>query len=419
MVSLLTITAPLAFPFGGFAGFVTFATPALILWLVMVLRPFGASPGPGLILAVAVALRIPMMFTSPDLSGDVWRYLWDGRVAAEGLNPYSLSPADPSLLDLRRSWHGEINHPEIRSIYPPYAQLLFLISALGGASLWIWRLILVLADVAILSILYRRAARHAFLWATFPLAVWEGIWSGHVDLVAALFLLSALISASRPFSAGLLLGVATGVKLMPVVASPSLVSRSVRPLRALEGFFLAIGIAAIPFIGRPFMGGFGAYAERWSFNGLVYSPLVAVIEILSIDRHLGRIWTALKDPLGLEPISPVIYAHLYPDFLARMALAGLLIAGLIFIVRSRRDVWESCADSLGLLLLLSPTVHPWYWLPVSLISIVAGRQLWLLLAAGSVISYLTYADVSRLVVLMLSYGLPAAGLVWIRYRRDN
>lgn len=347
-----------------------------------------------------------MMFAAPDLSGDVWRYLWDGDVSIDGRNPYALPPSDPSLEPLRSSWHGEINHPEIRTVYPPYAQLLFVISALGGGSLWLWRLVLLLVETISIVILHRMSPWSALLWAICPLAVWEGFWSAHVDLAAGTAILLALFLAARPVSSGVAIGVATGIKLMPAVAVPALFAKSSRPWRHLAAFAITLACSVVPFVGRPFMAGFGEYARRWSFNGLVYDPLVSTIDVLSVDEHLRSVWGMTKDLLGLESISSRVYAALYPEFLARVVLASILVVGLIVIAKRAERVAEGAADSLGLLLLLSPTVHPWYWLPVSVVSIAAGRTIWLFLAAGSIFSYLIYEGVDTWVVLTLSYVAP-------------
>src|SRR5215468_5045364 len=42
----------------------------------------------GLILAVAAVMRLVVLFAPPYLSSDIYRYIWDGRVLAAGINPY-------------------------------------------------------------------------------------------------------------------------------------------------------------------------------------------------------------------------------------------------------------------------------------------------------------------------------------------
>ena len=52
-------------------------------------------------LLVAAALRLPLIVSPPFLSTDIYRYVWDGRVQAAGINPYRYLPADPALASLR------------------------------------------------------------------------------------------------------------------------------------------------------------------------------------------------------------------------------------------------------------------------------------------------------------------------------
>jgi hypothetical protein len=54
-----------------------------------------------LILAGAAALPLLAGLGPPRSSDDLYRYLWDGRVQAAGINPYRYVPAAPELAGLR------------------------------------------------------------------------------------------------------------------------------------------------------------------------------------------------------------------------------------------------------------------------------------------------------------------------------
>ncbi|HEX2062417.1 MAG TPA: hypothetical protein VHK90_16885, partial [Thermoanaerobaculia bacterium] len=128
-------------------------------------------------LIIAIALRMLLLVPEPRLSGDVYRYLSDGRVLASGGNPYTYDPTDP-----------RINHPEIRSIYPPHAQLLFALVH----ELWSWRLLILAVDLAVIVLLRSRG----LAYATCPLVLFEGMWSGHIDAIAGALVLVALLRKS-------------------------------------------------------------------------------------------------------------------------------------------------------------------------------------------------------------------------------
>ncbi len=417
LVAALVLTAPFIFRLAGFPGFAIVSTAASAAWLILFARLDLRAQTVRSVLIIAVLMRVPLWFFAPDLSGDVWRYLWDGRVSLSGHSPYASPPDDPSLTHLRSAWHGAINHPEIATIYPPYAQLLFLIPAIGGGSLLVWRALLLMFEIAALTCLHRTSPRAALLWALFPLAVWEGHWSAHVDAAAAAMLLVSLSALSRPMLSGVAVGLAAGTKVLPAAALPALLRSSKHRGRWLLGFSCTLAIAFVPFLGGAVMPGLRDYSRSWSFNGPVYEPLVRVVELLHLDAIAQTMWTTIKDPLTLDSISATVYGLLYPAMITRAILGLLFLAAVVVVLRRTPGTPAAVADSLGLLLIFSPTVHPWYWLPVAIIALAAERRIWLYLACGSMMSYLLYASFHPLVVLLLSYGVPLVAWRWDRARR--
>jgi hypothetical protein len=54
-----------------------------------------------IVIIFAVLFRVGLLFSAPYLSDDIYRYVWDGKVQAAGVNPYRYIPADPALSHLR------------------------------------------------------------------------------------------------------------------------------------------------------------------------------------------------------------------------------------------------------------------------------------------------------------------------------
>ena len=50
-----------------------------------------------IIILVTAALARCLLLSTPPLSTDIYRYVWDGRVQAAGINPYRYRPADSHL----------------------------------------------------------------------------------------------------------------------------------------------------------------------------------------------------------------------------------------------------------------------------------------------------------------------------------
>jgi alpha-1,6-mannosyltransferase len=80
------------------------------------------------VLGLALAMRLVLVVIDPMLSTDLYRYVWDGRVQAAGINPYAYVPADPALAALRDgAIYPHINRADYAvTAYPPVAQMFFL-----------------------------------------------------------------------------------------------------------------------------------------------------------------------------------------------------------------------------------------------------------------------------------------------------
>ena len=91
----------------------------LAVWLV--LRRGRDAKVLGIVLAVAVLGRVVALFAPDTLSDDIYRYIWDGRVQAAGINPYRYVPADQTLAPLRDAEiYPNINRKDYATtIYPP------------------------------------------------------------------------------------------------------------------------------------------------------------------------------------------------------------------------------------------------------------------------------------------------------------
>ena len=101
-----------------------------------------------LVVLVAVALRVPFLWTEPLLSDDIFRYVWDGRVQHAGINPYLYAPEEQELAFLRdgheQNFAG-INNKDIPTIYPPFMQMAFFAATAVSTSVSWMKLFFVLA----------------------------------------------------------------------------------------------------------------------------------------------------------------------------------------------------------------------------------------------------------------------------------
>ena len=256
-----------------------------------------------IIVLVAVAARLAFATQPPTVSDDIYRYVWDGRVQAAGINPYRYSPDDPALVPYRDgAIYPQINRRAVPTIYPPVVQGVFrLVYALHPDSVpWTriafagFDLVTILALSGLLLRLGLRPER-VLLYAWHPLLILELGHSGHVDVVAICFLVLALRAriGARPWQAGFLLACAMLTKFYALIALPALLDpQRRRDPRLPLACAVTVALAYLPFLG---------------VGGKVFGYLGGYVQeegIASGDRYylLGlarRLWAGLPDAAQL------------------------------------------------------------------------------------------------------------------------
>ncbi len=356
---------------------------------LLILRPARASRGIwAAMIVVAVLMRLPWFFLPASSGEDYCRYLWDGAVTANGINPYVYSPQHVSggqvdnqtierLAQSGRTTLDGINHSELRTIYPPAAQGAFALAYwISPFDLTGWRIVLlafdVLAALAVLGLL--RAAGlpllFAFTYLWNPLLVTETYGGGHLDLLAAatVAVFAWALVRNRPIAATIAVSLAIGVKLWPVLLLPFL-------LRLLWGKWRQLAVSAgilaamIVMMVIPFASAFGAesdsglltYARIWAGRSGAY---------LAFD-NLGW-WLRGQLSLGMD-------GH----YVGRWLMALLLLPLTIWLGLQRPCDTSVLCRRMGLvillMLLLSPALWPWYYVAVIPLAAIALPPMGLLL----------------------------------------
>src|SRR5262249_35994061 len=185
----------------------------------------------GLILGGAILFRLLLVPSDPTLSTDLYRYLWDGRLAAAGISPYRYPPTAAELTSYRDARvYPRLNHADWPTVYPPGAQLLFSAMArLAPNGVLGFKLAILAFDLLTLGLLagwlrdLGRPLSWTLLYAWHPLVIVELAGSGHPDAGPVAASGGALWAATRQREglAGALLGAAALVKLYPLLLLPA------------------------------------------------------------------------------------------------------------------------------------------------------------------------------------------------------
>lgn len=291
-----------------------------------------------LILVAAVAFRLTLVGVQPTLSDDLYRHQWEGRIQVAGWNPYLVAPDDPRLAALRDEDFSRIPGPHVPSAYPPLAELYFYgLAHVGGLPAFKWAALgLDLAVIALLLLLLRARGEplaRVLVYAWCPLVVLEFAGNGHYDalVVAALLVANLLIIGKRGLASMAALAAAALTKWFAALLLPVFVLRT--GWKWLAAFVGACALLVWPYAdaGRRLIAGLVAYGEQWRNNESLFRLL-----------H----WAAQRD-----------------DVAAGLAL-GMVVGVMVFAAQQRTEPLRASYWLVGAILLLSPSVFPWYvtWL---------------------------------------------------------
>jgi hypothetical protein len=300
------------------------------------------------ILLIGLAMRL-IILPSPPASSDIYRYIWDGRVQAAGINPYRYLPADEALRALRdEAIYPRINRASYApTIYPPMAQLVFWAATrISETPVFMKTIMIGFEGIAVWAILQLLAARglpatRVLLYAWHPLPLWEFAGSGHVDAMAIAFLLLAFVAADRrsPILAGIGLAAGVLIKYFPAVAGPAIYKRW--DWRLPAAFTASAALLYLPYLGAGtkvfgFLGGYVAEEGLEQGSGIFLWQLAGTL--LHLPEHA--------------------FAFYFP--LAAIAMAALGLAAVVLRRERKADLAAAMMLAVTFMILFSPH-YPWYF----------------------------------------------------------
>ena len=354
-------------------------------WL---LRKVPRRTAVALILLGGIALQAVAVSAPPKYSTDSYRYIWDGRVQAAGIDPYQYVPTATQLTGLRNDFlfypgaqycfgsHPaaeltagctRINRPTVPTIYPPVAEAYFLavyylhpaddssvpIQAAAAA-------VAVLVTVLLLIGLGRlgRDVRMAALWAWCPTVILEAGNSAHVDVVAVALTAAAILALAtarttrRTVAGGILLGLAIATKMTPVLTVPALLRRRwVTVAISAASAFVAVYVPHVLLVGAKVIGFLPGYLQQENYTS---------------GHRYGII--------GLFVIGPLA------SVVAVLVLAAIAVAVLQFSDPDRP--WQGALYMTAGALAVTTPHYQWYALLLVMLVALDGRPEWLAFAAA-------------------------------------
>lgn len=313
----------------------------LFILIVFVVRKFEFDKKSLIIIiSIGIFFRIILFPIGPISSDDVYRYLWDGKVQAHGINPYKYAPTDSSLNHLHSDLiPAKVNFQHLKTIYPPFSQWMFFLAYLiSGESLWGIKLLLLLSEILTVVLIFLTLKnfnlneKYSLIYALSPLPIIQFFIDAHVDgfgiLLLAVFFY--LISINKLLHSYFILGLSIVSKIITIMILPLLLKG--RPKKdILKVIFIPMVVAIAVYLPYTFTGypleALLIFAEKWYSNGAMFTLFQKIFN----DNFYSRILTLIFFSLSF-----------------------------VWVYFSKKEIIEKVYLTFILFFIFSPVVHPWY-----------------------------------------------------------
>ena len=408
-----------------------------------------------MIIVFGLLFRIIILPSQQIQEDDVYRYLWDGKVFANGINPFEYAPSEVNNFKAFRIQNPEayyetyvnrnereleqldklkwaspralkylerVNHPDVSTIYPPIAQFVFrLAHHIKPDSIFVlrsWFLIFdILTLVFIIGILSKLGLDKSncliYFWS--PLVLKETFNSTHLDIIGISLLSGSIyfLLCHRHKLATLFLALGFLGKLYPVILLPLYLKAChekmvllgkkawLAPLGSIGMFLAVVVLGYLPFIGigLQMFDGLKAFTLYWQSNDSIFAVLVFVFKTV-LAKFANE--TVLSNSL--------------PVFLSKLTVVLVLIGVLLRLMYKGGSLLEKPIEFIrgifwimALVFLLSPVQNPWYLSWVIPFLCIFPERSWITLTGLVGLYYLDfYFDYQELE--KLSLWIP-----WVEY----
>jgi alpha-1,6-mannosyltransferase len=387
-------------------------------------------------IAFGLLFRFSILPAQQIQEDDIYRYLWDGKVFSNNINPFEYSPSEvhnfkelriknpesyyevynernerelEKLAELK--WESprsikfleRINHPSVPTIYPPMAQYVFrIVHFFQPDSILAMRLAFLIFDVLVLFFIIgilrklglNKNMSGVYFWC--PLIIKETFNSTHLDIIGISFLCGSIyfLVHNRHTLATFFLALGFLGKLYPAILFPLYIQAYFQqckksgenpwrvPILNTLYFVGIIIIGYIPFmeIGLDMFDGLKAYSLYWQSNDSIFACFLFIFKTLPGDL-----------------ISITFLSNSLPVFLSKLTVVCILIGVLIWLLLKNTSLvkypqvfLKQFFMLMALVFLLSPIQNPWYlcWV-VPFLCLFPNRS-WILLTGLVGLYYLDF-----------------------------
>jgi hypothetical protein len=345
---------------------------------------------------LAFVFRSVFILSIPNLSQDFYRFIWDGRIILEGINPYLFTPesfilkGEFPIVEAQELYKGmgslSANH---FTNYPPLNQLCFVFANIfPGQSILSsvigLRLIIIAADFGTLYFGTKLLEKlqlpeyNIFWYLLNPFIIIELTGNLHFEGVMIFFLVWSLhlLQINKWKLAAVIFAFSVSIKLIPFIFLPLLFKKL--GLKKSLFFYMIVGLVTallfIPFYSEQFLTNYtetvGLWFHNFEFNASFYY----------IAREIGYVFT------GYNQIA------LIGTFTGVLVLVFVIALSLFRKNYSLQQLITAMLFALSFYYFTASTVHPWYIATLLILSVFTNYKFPLVWSFVIILSYLAYAN---------------------------
>jgi hypothetical protein len=349
-------------------------------------------------LAAGILFRLAFLYAEPNLSQDFYRFIWDGYLVSNFINPYLYTPNTlieqpglliPNALELHQGM-GELSAKHF-SNYPPLNQIFFgLASLLGGksilSSLLVLRGTVILADIGIFYFgrkLLKKLNRspHLIFWYFLnPLVIIELTGNLHFEGVMLFFFIVSmyLLALQKWQWAAVFLAGSISVKLVPLLFLPLFI-KHLGFKKSIVFYCICVGtilLLFIPFYTPEFIHNYHKTLSLWFSNFEFNAGLYNLIEQIAIQFD-AKPWEFIKSYGQVTPLISILTVLLF-TFIRKNQDVNVLLSSMMWV--------------LAIYYFMATTIHPWYSIFLILLAIFTSYRFAVVWSAAIVLSYFAYSQ---------------------------
>lgn len=375
-----------------FIYLISLIAPAFLIYMLVQKSSFWT-----MWLYLGIALRFLMIFAFPNLSDDIYRFIWDGHLLNLGYDPFEQVPSyyiqnqlEPTVLTT--ILFEQLNSPDYFSVYPPFAQLIFKLgSSISDGNIYTFSIVLkalIFSAETCTIFLLIKLLKHwglrkekILLYSLNPLIIIELCGNMHFEAFMICFFVASiyLLSKQRIVLAAMLMSGSIAAKLLTLIPQVFILKRMRLKDLLIYGstLFIFLCIFFLPVFNLEFINNFGSsldlYFRNFEFNASIYFLINGIVKMVKGYGLIAIVGPALS-LITLLTILGLALKNKQRDLLSLMQLS----------------FWAFCVY-----LFLGTTIHPWYLaLPIMLSLFTNYRfiYLWSFLAFLSYSKYSIYED---------------------------